>query len=288
MAISNKRKIYELLDLGLSEREAKVYMALLEKKGFTIRELQTSVSIPRSKIYEVLRKMILRGICTERIIGKLKYYEAVEPKLAFNRILEEYNEEYREEFEKRKEMITTLTSSLYPIFEKNKDIVSPFDFVEIYKDSKQIQKKYVQTLKSTKFDFLIFNKGPYICNTPKRLGEQEREEKKLIRRKVLCRNIYEKHELETYGWLHKYIKHQVSLGQQARVTETLPIKMIVCDEKMVIFPLLQTIGESNNITMIFIEHHELAVACKMLFNIIWDNAKDVKSSSNKDIKSSLS
>jgi HTH-type transcriptional regulator, sugar sensing transcriptional regulator len=276
MAINNKRLIYRLLELGLSEREAKVYMTLLEKKGFTTRELQTSVSIPRSKIYEVLRKMISRRICTERIIGKLKYYEAVEPKLAFNRVLEEYDEEYREEFEKRKEMITTLTSSLYPIFEKNKDTVSPLDFVEVYKDSEQMQKKYVQVVKDTKFDFLTFSKGPYVCNTPKRLGEQEREEKKLIKRKVLCRNIYEKHEIESYEWLRKYIKRQASLGQQARVVESLPMKMIVRDEKTIILPLLQTIGKSN-ITTIIVEHHELAVACKMLFNIIWDNAKDIKS-----------
>jgi HTH-type transcriptional regulator, sugar sensing transcriptional regulator len=276
MIIDNKKQIHRLLNLGLSEREAKVYITLLRKKGFTTRELQTSVSIPRSKIYEVLSKMISRGICTERIIGKLKYYEAVEPKSAFNRVLEEYNDECREEYEKRKGIITKLTSFLNPIFEKNKDTVSPLDFVEVYRDSEQIQKKYVQAIKDTKFDFLTFNKGPYVCNTPKRLSEQEREETKLIKRKVICRNIYETHELESYEWLRKYIKLQASLGQQARVTKSLPIKMIVCDEKTVIFPLLQTIGESNNITMIFIEHHELAVACKMLFNILWDNAKDIK------------
>jgi HTH-type transcriptional regulator, sugar sensing transcriptional regulator len=275
MAISNKRQIYKLLDLGLSEREAKVYLTLLGKKGFTTRELQTSVSIPRSKIYEVLRKMISRGICTERIIGKLKYYEAIEPKAAFNRIIEGYNDEYREESERRKGAISMLISSLNPIFEKNKDTVSPLDFVEVYKDSEQMQKKYLKIIKDTKFSFLTFSKGPYVCNTPKRLGEQEREETKLIKRKVLCRNIYEKHEIESFGWLREYIKHQVSLGQQARVTESLPIKMIICDEKTILFPLIQTVGKYN-ITTIIVEHHELAVACKMLFNILWDNAKDIK------------
>lgn len=271
----NDRKIQKLEDLGLSEREAKVYITLLGKKGFTTRELQNSVNIPRTKIYEVLHKMIARGVCTERTIGRIKYYEVVEPKLALQRIFNEFNGEYQELLEKRKEIVNTLTSLLNPVFEKNKNFVSPLDFVEVFKDSDQIQKKYIQAIKDTKFDFLTFNKGPYVCDTPKRLNQQEKEESKLFQRNVVCKNIYEAHELKKYDWLRKYLKNQIKLGQHARVTASLPIKMIVCDEKRVIFPLLQTIGNSNNITMIFIEHHELAVACKMLFNMIWAKSKPI-------------
>jgi HTH-type transcriptional regulator, sugar sensing transcriptional regulator len=272
----NKRQMQRLLDLGLTEREAKVYIILLGKKGFTTRELQDLAIIPRTKIYEVLHKLIARGFCTERFIGRLKYYEAIEPKIALQHIIDEYNEDYQSELEKKMDLIEKLSGMLNPVFEKNKDVVTPLDFVQVFRDPEQIQKKYVQAIHETQFDFLTFNKGPYVCANPKRLRQQESAESNLIKRGVACRNIYEEHELVDHDWLRKYLKHLVALGQQAKVTTSLPIKMVVCDERTVIFPLLQTIGDSNNITMIFIEHHELAVACKMLFNMMWEYSKPVK------------
>ena len=83
------KQIQKFLELGLTERESKVYLTLLSKRSFTSSELQKSAGIPRTKIYEVLYKMIDRGICVERQTGKIKLYEAVEPKKALNKMLED-------------------------------------------------------------------------------------------------------------------------------------------------------------------------------------------------------
>jgi HTH-type transcriptional regulator, sugar sensing transcriptional regulator len=276
MGQEGKKQIQKFIDLGLTEREAKVYIKLLTRKGFTTLELQDSVDIPRTKMYEVLQKMVARGIITQWGTGREKHYGAVEPKTAFNLVLSEFKDEYQMEMEKKASAFENLISAFTPIYEENKDIATPLDFVEVFRDKVQIQKKYVQAIKETKYDFLTFNKGPYVCDTSNRLSEQEKEEAKLIRRGVLCRNIYEEKELKEYVWLQKYLRHQIKLGQQARFIKTLPIKMVVCDEKTVIFPLLQTFGDSNSITMIFIKHHELALTCKMLFNWLWEKSTPFK------------
>lgn len=272
MTSDSRKQIQRFIDLGLTEREAKVYIKLLTRKGFTTLELQDSVDIPRTKMYEVLQKMVARGIISQWGAGREKHYGAVEPKIAFNKVLGEYKEEYETEMEKKTTAIESLINLYTPIYNENKDIENPLDFVEVFKDKVQIQKKYVQAIKDTKSDFLTFNKGPYVCDTSKRLTEQEKEESNLIKRGVLCRNIYEEKELKEYAWLQKYLRHQVRLGQQARYIASLPIKMVVCDESTVIFPLLQKFGESNSITMIFIKHHELALTCKMLFNWLWEQS----------------
>jgi len=75
------------VDIGLTEREAKVYITLLGGRMFTAADLQKAVNIPRTKIYEVLNKMISRGICTEKKLGKNKMFEAVEPNLAMERVI---------------------------------------------------------------------------------------------------------------------------------------------------------------------------------------------------------
>lgn len=72
MSFDSVNLIRKLLDLGLTEREAKLYLTLLEKKTFTALELQQIAKIPRTKIYEVLQKMMDRGICTQRSLGKEK------------------------------------------------------------------------------------------------------------------------------------------------------------------------------------------------------------------------
>ena len=276
MKAEYKKQIQKLITLGLTEREAKVYITLLSKKGFTTLELQNSVDIPRTKIYEVLQRMLARGICTERGVGKVKYYEAVEPKVAFSRILEEYEENCMSEMEKRKSVIESVTSILNPVFEMNKDIAYSFNFVEVFKDKEQIQKKYLQSVKDTKLSLYTFNKGPYVCDTSGRLKDQLQEEARLLKRKAICKNIYEEGELLSQDWLLQSVKSQTKLGQKARVVEKLPIKMMVFDEKKVFFPLLEASSESNNINMIFIEHRELAIACKMLFNFIWEQGKLIK------------
>jgi HTH-type transcriptional regulator, sugar sensing transcriptional regulator len=267
-----KRQIQKFIDLGLTEREAKVYIKLLTRKGFTTLELQDSVDIPRTKMYEVLQKMVARGIINQWGTGREKRYGAVEPRIAFNRVLNEYKDEYQTEIEKKGGAVESLLNTFTSIYEKNKDFASPLDFVEVFRDKSQIQKMYVKAIKETKYDFLTFNKGPYVCDNSKRLTEQKSEEAKLIKRGVVCRNIYEKKELSGITWLKKYVRHQVKLGQQARYIESLPIKMVVCDERTVIFPLLQSFGDTNSITMVFIEHHELAKTCKMLFNWMWEKS----------------
>lgn len=276
MVRDNRKQIQMFINLGLTEREAKVYIRLLTRKGFTTLELQDSVDIPRTKMYEVLQKMVARGIVTQWGSGREKYYGAVEPKTAFRTVLNEFKNEYQTEIEKKIDALENLISTYTPIYEQNKDIVGPLDFVEVFRDKVQIQNKYVQAIKKTKYDFLTFNKGPYVCDTSKRLSEQEKEEAKLIKRGVICRNIYEEKELNEIVWLQKYLRHQIKLGQQARLIASLPIKMVVCDERTVIFPLLQKFGESNNITMIFVEHHELALTCKMLFNWLWEKSLPFK------------
>lgn len=271
-----KKQIQKFLALGLTEREAKVYITMLSKKGFTTLELQNAVDIPRTKIYEVLQKMISRGICTVRAIGKVKYYEAVEPKIAFRRVLEEYKQNCEAELEKKKTSVENIIDIFTPVFDKGKDVMYPLDFVEIFKDKEQIQAKYIQAVNGCNIDLLTFNKGPYVCDTAGRLKEQETAEANLIRRSVLCRNIFEEEELKNYGWLMNYVKSQSDLYRKnARVIDKLPIKMMVFDEHKVFFPLVQSTGGSNSITMIFIEHREFAIACKMLFNFLWERAKPV-------------
>lgn len=131
-------------------------------------------------------------------------------------------------------------------------------------------------LQSTSMELLTFNKGPYVCDNSSRLEEQQKHATDLLKRGGVCRNIYELHELVKHDWIMEYINEQVRHGQQAKVIDYLPIKMILSDSEIVSFPLPQTIGQSTDITLVFIKHRQLATASKMLFNYLWEQAKNFR------------
>ena len=174
------------IEIGLTEREAKVYMTLLSGRMFTAADLQKAVNIPRTKIYEVLHKMVNRNICIEKKLGKNKIYEAVEPKLAMERVYKEY----QSDLNRKKEMIDQMTEVFTPIFENSKSIVNPLDFIDVMKEKTQIHKRYTESVRNTKVEMLTFNKGPYASDNPERLGEQEDEEIRLLKRGGSSKQIY--------------------------------------------------------------------------------------------------
>lgn len=56
MGNDSHKLIKKLYDLGLTEREAKLYLTLLEKKSFTALELQQIAKIPAQKFTKFYKK----------------------------------------------------------------------------------------------------------------------------------------------------------------------------------------------------------------------------------------
>ncbi|MBI5403404.1 MAG: hypothetical protein HY959_08365 [Ignavibacteriae bacterium] len=268
--------LQKFIDLGLTERETKVYITLLSKRSFTSSELQKSANIPRTKIYEVLLKMIDRGICIERRIGKIKYYEAVEPKKALHKILEDYKNNFHYELDKKKDITDTLAEVFNPIYSKNKNFINPLEFVEVIKDKDHAQKRILTAFQNAKSEVLYLIKGPYVCDTSSRVNQQIKEEKNMLKRGVTCKKIYESTELMKQVSLIEQFKPLAKLGSQLRMTETIPIKMVVYDDRLVIFPLQDIIKNPDELTIILIEHKEMVAACKILFNYLWGNSEPLK------------
>lgn len=262
--------IKKFIDIGLTEREAKVYVTLLTKKMFTASELQEIVDIPRTKIYEVIQKMMHRGFCIERRLGKNKVYEAVKPETAFQIIVNNY----QTELDKKKDVVNELNSTLSPIFEQNKDIINPLDYIEVLNDNTLIHKKYLSLVKKTKHELLTFNKGPYSCDTTDKTEEQDQETLDLLKRGGISKGLYEQKELEQNQSFYEEEKQLINHGHLGRIVDELPVKMIVFDEKAVMFALNEPMSLTSRLTMISIEHRDIAKACKMLFNHVWENGNE--------------
>ena len=82
-------------DLGFSERETKVYIALLELGSSKAGPISAKSGLPHTKVYETLDKLIEKGLVSYVIVSKTKFYEASEPKQILN-IIEERKHNFLE------------------------------------------------------------------------------------------------------------------------------------------------------------------------------------------------
>lgn len=98
-----------LLDLGLDEREAAIYLALLQVDTASVIQLAKTTGINRSTVYNVLNDLFQKGLVSEIQVGKKTHYQAEKPER-----LETYVEQQRilleEQSKKLKDIIPMLKS----------------------------------------------------------------------------------------------------------------------------------------------------------------------------------
>lgn len=73
--------VEELQEVGLSRRESICYSVLLELGSSKVGAICKKTEIPSSKIYEVLNKLIRMGLVSYIIKGKIKHYQASDPRI---------------------------------------------------------------------------------------------------------------------------------------------------------------------------------------------------------------
>jgi sugar-specific transcriptional regulator TrmB len=84
-----------LRELGFSEREIKVYIALLEIGKSTAGPIAVRARLPQTKVYETLGKLIGRGLVSYIVVSKTKHFQAESPKEIFS-LIEEKKEKFKE------------------------------------------------------------------------------------------------------------------------------------------------------------------------------------------------
>ncbi len=98
----------ELLQkIGLNKSEVKVYLKLLELGSSTTGPIMHHAKVSSSKIYNILARLIEKGLVSSVIKSKTKYYQASSPDSLLN-----YIKEKETELKKQEEQIKTIIPQL--------------------------------------------------------------------------------------------------------------------------------------------------------------------------------
>lgn len=71
----------KLQQIGFTEYESKVYLALLKENPTTGYQISKTSGVPRSMVYEVLSRLRGRGAVMESIEGRATYYQPLPPEI---------------------------------------------------------------------------------------------------------------------------------------------------------------------------------------------------------------
>jgi len=88
----DNEKILDLLKLGLTEGEAKVYIALSGLGSSTVGAIVKKSGVAYSNIYDILNRLIEKGIVSYIIKSKTKYFQAASPSNLIDYLLMIVNE----------------------------------------------------------------------------------------------------------------------------------------------------------------------------------------------------
>ena len=80
-ASNNNVLVKQLIEFGLSEKEAKIYLALLELEVATVTEVAETAGINRSSTYVVMEALKKKGLVSTSEDKKIQTYSAVSPEM---------------------------------------------------------------------------------------------------------------------------------------------------------------------------------------------------------------
>jgi predicted transcriptional regulator len=273
----------KLQDSGLTKREAHLYIALLQKKEFAASELASISPVGRTKVYEIIPSLIAKGLCTEIQKDGKKIYCAIEPKSALKSLLSFFKQKVEEEIAKKEEeiikkqdMFNDLENDLDKIYTSNLEKTESLDYIEVLKDKNQIRKRWIELQKCTKKEMLGFNKPPY--SMP--YSENQKHQQNLMKKKkIVSKGIYEYGDLFTGNIPTDFFpvfEYYESLGEECRVIEKLPMKLMIMDEKITMLALNDPVSMQPSITTMIIRHPSFALAQKEVFESYWTKAVPFK------------
>jgi HTH-type transcriptional regulator, sugar sensing transcriptional regulator len=264
--MSDPALLQKLSEIGMTNWEAKLYMAMLERPEATAAELHRISGVLRTKVYEWLEQMVKRGYCLERVEGKRRYYRAVRPKLV--------EQSFKQYWENKLNIGSHTFDALEDLYKQQLHVDRSLDAIQVIRSKDQIHQTYLTLVKESKSEYLSFTRSPYSFNDNAKLMESQEETfiKKIESPGYVARSLYMIEPISE-PWFSTSLERTSKSGEICRVTEDLPVKMYIFDRKKVLLALPTVPGQSiSDFTMIIIEDPGFAANSLVSFEAIWEKS----------------
>jgi len=240
--IKLKEEFYETLEgIGLTKREITCYITILELGQAKSGEICKATSIPSSKIYEILNRLIEKGLIAYVMKDKIKYYQATDPNVLV------------EQIEEKKKRLAEMITELARLERKR------IQYIQVYEGYKSIFSLFTDLIKDAKRGEEYFTFA---------IGEEERNERNRLFFSNLATRRKEKGLKVKLLKSIKYYKREKHTKLEIRYSEfELPQGITVFrDSTIILLPTSEPVA-------IKIENEKFTRKMKEFFLSLWKKAK---------------
>ncbi|MFA5993907.1 MAG: helix-turn-helix domain-containing protein [Parcubacteria group bacterium] len=244
-----------LEQLNFSEKEAQVYLALLEIGSTKPSDLSKKTGLNRTTVYDICDLLMQKGLVSKYKKGAGTFFNALDPKQLLN-YLDREKEERVKAIERQKNKVAELLPqlvSMQNIYGATKPRV------QFFEGEKGMREAYEDTLTSKEIILAYANPQTMHEGLPEFFPEYyiRRAEKKIFIKAIVPRN-----EMS----LERTRKNQ----EEMRDTRFLPEGKMTFSPEVNIYNNKMLIASWKEKIAIIIESKELADLQKMTFNLLWD------------------
>lgn len=241
--------------IGLTGSEIKVYLALLEIGSSQKGPIVKKSGINPSKVYEVMDKLISKGLVSHVTKNKVKHFKAAPPSR-----IKDYLEEKKREINLYEKEFKTLL----PQLELKQRMAEPETDAEIFRGWKGMETVYqdmINTLKKGQIDYGFGASKGVNPEKSRRFYDKfmEKAHRKGIKIKVIL-NKDSKEYFESSKAINKHV-------QAKYLPQTTPAEINVYADKTLIVNL------TKEPLVVMIKSKEVARSFKQYFEVMWAAAK---------------
>ncbi|TWP37922.1 TrmB family transcriptional regulator [Leekyejoonella antrihumi] len=247
-------------ELGLTSYEAKAYLALLQRESFTAAELARQAHIPRQRIYDVVAGLMQQGLAMQRP-GVSVTYAAVSPDVALDGLMMRH----RQALDSLSERAGGAVGDLRSLWSQGQVEKAPMAYIEMLRDTSVLSARFHDLQISATTSMLVMSKPPYVA-TDNAIGLDATRRIAAGGGEVRC--CYESSLLENEKMVKETVEF-VAAGEDARIVDDIPLKMVLVDHSRALFSLTDPVAGALTSTNILVEHPELTAALTLAFDTVF-------------------
>jgi sugar-specific transcriptional regulator TrmB len=244
-----------LKEIGLSKNESKVYLALLKLGSETVLEISKKSNVHRANVYDVLGKLIEKGLVSYVVKKGKRLYQATEP----DKLLDMLRES-KEEIERKEQMVNTILprlAAIKPLFGKKSQVT-------ILEGIEGIKTIFEQKIKDKVINYVIgAYTEPYILESYLQRWHHRR-----VKAKILDKMLFKHNEKKRAKELNKLPYTECKyLPKQAFAS---PVAINIWGDKVAL-----VIGLEEEPLAILIENESIAKDFLEYFNLLWGMSQEI-------------
>lgn len=274
------KTIKKLKSLGLTENEAKLFIALLTGRLMSASEIADDAQIRRTDVYGILKSFVEKGYCNEIETNAVLKYELIDPGVILDKLERNINLHYNEELNALLETFEEL-KPLRGTKDLRLDKKINIELVRAY--GKNREERFIELLTTAKKEILFIIKPENDI-----INDFYEESKSFIKNGGTIKVIYQVNEnfkirkngKWTKGTLSDFIKicsEYKKSGEEIKLSISPVPNMTIFDGETVFMNINDKTLPKHNEADLLVSNKEFAENMRIVFESLWEKGKELES-----------